>query len=82
MLILCLMSDEGTMRYGQIRQSVLGITNTMLAKSLTQMEEDGLINRVQYNEMPLRVEYSLTKKANSLLPILLELKAWGEKNLR
>lgn len=70
------------MRYGQIRQSVLGITNTMLAKSLTQMEEDGLINRVQYNEMPLRVEYSLTKKANSLLPILLELKAWGEKNLR
>lgn len=72
------MSDEGTMRYGQICQSVLGITNTMLAKSLTQMEEDGLINRVQYNEMPLRVEYSLTKKANSLLPTLLELKAWGE----
>lgn len=70
------------MHYGQIRQSVLGITNTMLAKSLTQMEEDGLINRVQYNEMPLRVEYSLTKKANSLLPILLELKAWGEENLR
>lgn len=70
------------MRYGQIYQSVLGITNTMLAKSLTQMAEDGLINRVQYNEMPLRVEYSLTKKANSLLPILLELKAWGEKNLR
>lgn len=66
------------MRYGQICQSVLGITNTMLAKSLTQMEEDGLINRVQYNEMPLRVEYSLTKKANSLLPTLLELKAWGE----
>ena len=76
------MSDEGTMRYGQIYQSVLGITNTMLAKSLTQMAEDGLINRVQYNEMPLRVEYSLTKKANSFLPILLELKAWGEKNLR
>lgn len=70
------------MRYGQICQSVLGITNTMLAKSLTQMEEDGLINRVQYNEMPLRVEYSLTKKANSLLPTLLELKAWGEQNLR
>lgn len=70
------------MRYGQIRQSVLGITNTMIAKPLTQMAEDGLINRVQYNEMPLRVEYSLTKKANSLLPILLELKAWGEKNLR
>lgn len=70
------------MRYGQIRQSVLGITNTMLAKSLTQMAEDGLINRVQYNEMPLRVEYSLTKKANSFLPILLELKVWGEKNLR
>ena len=53
----------------------------MLANSLKEMEETGLVDRRQYNEMPVRVEYSLTKKAESIVPILLELKKWGEENL-
>ena len=53
----------------------------MLAQSLKEMEEDGLIERRQYREMPVRVEYSLTEKAHSMIPILLELKHWGEKHL-
>ncbi|MGI5989571.1 MAG: winged helix-turn-helix transcriptional regulator [Lachnospiraceae bacterium] len=81
-LILCAMKDRGTMRYGQIRKTIVGITNTMLAQSLREMEEDGLVLRRQYDEMPVRVEYSLTDKAKSLLPILMELKAWGEKNIQ
>lgn len=80
-LILCAMHKEGDMRYGQLRRAIVGITNTMLAQSLREMEEDGLILRRQYDEMPVRVEYSLTEKACSMLPILLELKKWGEKNL-
>lgn len=79
-LILCAMENRGPMRYGEIRRTIVGITNTMLAQSLKEMEADGLVRRQQYDEMPVRVEYSLTEKAKSLIPILMELKAWGEKN--
>ena len=50
-------------------------------RRVEEMEEDGLIERKQYREMPVRVEYSLTEKAHSMIPILLELKHWGEKHL-
>ena len=81
-LLLCVIDDKGVMRYGELRRAVYGITNTMLAQSLKEMEEDGLIERRQYREMPVRVEYSLTEKAHSMIPILLELKHWGEKHLK
>ena len=80
-LLLCVIDDKGVMRYGELRRAVYGITNTMLAQSLKEMEEDGLIERKQYREMPVRVEYSLTEKAHSMIPIQLELKHWGEKHL-
>ena len=80
-LLLCVIDDKGVMRYGELRRAVYGITNTMLAQSLKEMEEDGLIERKQYREMPVRVEYSLTEKAHSMITILLELKHWGEKHL-
>ena len=80
-LLLCVIDDKGVMRYGELRRAVYGITNTMLAQSLKEMDEDGLIERRQYREMPVRVEYSLTEKAHSMIPILLELKHWGEKHL-
>mgnify|MGYP000166987938 CR=1 FL=1 len=62
-LLLCVIDDKGVMRYGELRRAVYGITNTMLAQSLKEMEEDGLIERKQYREMPVRVEYSLTEKS-------------------
>ena len=80
-MILCVMDKEGTIRYGELKRRVFGITNTMLANSLKEMEEAGLVERHQYNEMPVRVEYSITPKAQSIVPILLELKRWGEENL-
>ncbi len=80
-LILCAISSRTSMRYGEIRRTIVGITNTMLAQSLREMEEDGLVLREQYDEMPVRVVYSLTGKARSLLPILFELRDWGLKNM-
>lgn len=80
-LILCAMSETGSIRYGQLRRMIHGITNTMLANSLKEMEADGLVVRRQFDEMPVRVEYSLAPKAQTLIPILLELKDWGEANL-
>lgn len=80
-MILCVIDKEGTVRYGDLSRRVFGITNTMLANSLKEMEADGLVERKQYMEMPVRVEYSLTQKAESIIPILLQLKRWGEENL-
>ena len=79
-MILCVINNMETVRYGDLKRSIYGITNTMLANSLKEMVEDGLVIRTQYDEMPVRVEYSLTEKAKSLIPILLELKHWGEEN--
>ena len=80
-LILCLIDKKEVVRYGELRRGIFGITNTMLATSLKEMETDDLVLRTQYDEMPVRVEYRLTDKAKSIIPILLELKKWGEENL-
>ena len=80
-LILCSIDAKGTGRFGEMRRTIYGITNTMLASSLKEMEADGLVERHLYDEMPVRVEYTLTDKAKTLIPILLELKRWGEANL-
>ena len=80
-MILCVIDYNEVVRYGQLRRAVHGITNTMLANSLKELEADGLVERKQYDEMPVRVEYNLTPIAKSLIPILLKLKKWGEENL-
>ena len=80
-MILCVIDNKEVVRYGELTRAIHGITNTMLANSLKELEADGLVQRKQYDEMPVRVEYNLTKKAKSLIPILLEMKKWGEDNL-
>lgn len=80
-MILCVIDKDEVVRYGELRRAVYGITNTMLAQSLKEMESDGMVIRKQYDEMPVRVEYTLSEKAKSLIPILLELKKWGENNI-
>ena len=80
-MILCVIDNNEVVRYGELSRAIEGITNTMLSNSLKELESDGFVVRKQYDEMPVRVEYSLSKKAKSLIPILLELKKWGEENL-
>ncbi len=80
-LLLVALSQSEELRYGELRKLVFGITNTMLASSLKELEADGLVERHQYDEMPVRVEYCLTPRARTLIPILMELKDWGEAHL-
>ena len=80
-MILCVIDKNEVVRYGELNRSIHGITNTMLANSLKELEADDLVERKQYDEMPVRVEYSLSEKAETLIPILLELKKWGESNI-
>lgn len=78
--ILCVLSDGKPHRYGNIRKRLGNVTNTMLAKSLQELEFKGIINRVQYNEIPPRVEYSLTDKGDSLIPIVVDMAKWTVEN--
>lgn len=77
--ILALMVRLDYVRFNEMKRRLFGITNTMLTNSLKELEVDKLIERTQYNEMPLRVEYSLTEKGKSILPVLLELSKWWKQ---
>jgi len=80
--ILWELSRSKNMRFNKLKQNISGITNTMLTNSLQEMRNDNLVERVQYNEMPLRVEYSLTETGKGLFPILLELTKWGMRQMQ
>jgi DNA-binding HxlR family transcriptional regulator len=69
----------GTTRYNDLKRKIRGITNTMLASSLRELEEAGLVSRAQYTEMPVRVEYTLTGACEDLVPTLLNFAVWGKK---
>ena len=77
--ILCALYQDGTTRYNSLRRKLKGITNTMLASSLRDLENAGLICRKQYAEMPVRVEYRLADACDDLMPILEKLAGWGAK---
>ncbi len=75
--IICTLFVDGTQRYNDILKKTKGITNTMLATSLKELESDGIVNRIQYAEIPPRVEYSLTDHGRELWPILHRLVHWA-----
>jgi DNA-binding HxlR family transcriptional regulator len=66
------------MRFSEMRRSMAGITERMLARQLRELEADGVVHRTVYREVPPRVEYRLTDQGLGLVPILNELRDWGE----
>ena len=70
------------MRFGELKKILKPITNTALTNALKDLEADELVQRIQYNEMPLRVEYSLTETGKSLMPVLVAIRDWGSDYLR
>lgn len=84
--ILCTLKLNGPTRYNELMRKIEGITNTMLASSLKELENDGLVKRKQYLEVPIRVEYSLTENSQYLFPAFDELykfsKAMMNKNCK
>ncbi|MDJ0387199.1 helix-turn-helix domain-containing protein [Roseomonas sp. E05] len=71
----------GTLRFNEIRRQIPGVTQRMLTNQLRELEEDGLIERRVYAQVPPKVEYSLSPLGRSIEPILLALKDWGDANL-
>ena len=68
----------GTKRFGELKKSVGNVSQKVLTAQLRAMEENGLVHREVYAEVPPRVEYSLTELGQSLKPILDAMWAWGE----
>ena len=66
-------------RFGELKRSVKGITQSMLTQQLRELEEDGLISRKIYAEIPPRVEYTLTEFGLTLGPIMQSMATWGEE---
>ena len=71
------MCIKSPIRFGELRKNIDGITNTMLTSSLRELEKDGLVSRIQFNEIPPHVEYSLTDKGTALLPVFYAMTKWG-----
>lgn len=66
-------------RFGELKRSVKGITQSMLTSQLRELEDDGIISRKIYAEIPPRVEYTLTEFGLTLSPIMLSMAKWGEE---
>ncbi|WP_125764161.1 winged helix-turn-helix transcriptional regulator [Companilactobacillus hulinensis] len=79
-IILCHLKHQ-TMRTGELRRAIPNITQKMLTQQLRELEDDGIVDRKVYNQIPPKVEYSLTEYGDSLNRILEELCLWGEDNI-
>lgn len=69
----------GTKRFGELKKSLTGVSQKVLTSQLREMEENGLVEREAYPEVPPRVEYSLTPLGRSLQPIMDAMRVWGEQ---
>ena len=79
-LMIYILMKEGTLRYGELKKHLPKITHKMLSSQLKELEKMQLILRKVYNQIPPKVEYSLTKKGKTLLPIIDQMCEWGYNN--
>lgn len=70
---------QGTLRFGELRRSIPGITQHMLTTQLRDLEAHGLVTRTIYPEVPPRVEYELTPSARDLSTVFREIRAWSDR---
>ncbi len=80
MIILYTLMEFQIVRFNEMQKYIGGITYKTLSSTLKQLEADGLVNRKEYPQIPPKVEYSLTEKGKSLIPILDQMCDWGEKS--
>ena len=72
----------GILRYGELRKTVTGVTPKMLTQALRELEDDGLLTRKVYVEVPPKVEYELTETGRELLPFLSLLRDWAKQQMQ
>ena len=80
--IIWLLLKNGTMRFNELEKSINGITQKMLSQQLKSLETENIINRTSYPVVPPKVEYTLTKKGQSLFQMLQGIMEWSKTNLK
>ncbi|WP_434748482.1 winged helix-turn-helix transcriptional regulator [Paenibacillus amylolyticus] len=80
MIILYLLAAKQPVRFNEMQRQIGAITYKVLSAQLKELEADGLVTRKEFPQIPPKVEYSLTSKAQTLLPVLEQLCEWGENN--
>ena len=81
MLVLFTLESNNNQRFKELQRNIPDISQKMLTTTLKMLEADGLILRVAFSEIPPRVEYSLTEKGESLLPLINNLISWASDNM-
>lgn len=76
--IICVLAARETLRYSEIRKEMFNITDAVLAATLKDLITNGIVDRRSYDEIPPRVEYSLTDKGRSVVPILQSICQWAD----
>ena len=79
--IIFMRLSHGVNRFGILSRSIDGISKNMLTRELRELESHKIISRKIFPEIPPRVEYSITKKGKTLLPVFEKLGEWGKNNL-
>ncbi|MDQ0298445.1 DNA-binding HxlR family transcriptional regulator [Salibacterium salarium] len=79
-IILLHLLQEGTKRFNELKRKMPGITQKMLTKQLRELEEEDIIERTVYPQVPPKVEYSITEYGRGLEPILEAMHEWGTKH--
>ena len=79
--ILFYIALKDVSHFGQLRRCIGNISESTLSKQLKELVEDGFLARTDFGEVPPRVEYVLTPRGESFVPILLAMKQWGETEL-
>jgi len=80
MHVLYALMEFGVVRFGEMKRYIGEISFFMLNRTLKELEADNLIKRKEYDQLPLKVEYSLTETGKSLIPLLDKMCDWGEKH--
>lgn len=80
MFLLYALMGYGVVRFNELKRYIPGISYKTLSSTLKELEADGLVHREEYPQIPPKVEYSLTDKGKSLIPILDAMCDWGEQN--
>src|SRR5215467_4999894 len=79
MLLLCALYDSKT-RTGQLKRKVQGISQKMLTQTLRELQQNGIVKRISYPEVPPRVEYELTELGYSLAELVVKMERWIVKH--
>ena len=82
LLVILVLSENEPIRYNELGRKIPDISSRVLSNTLRILEADGLIKRQFYQEVPPRVEYSLTETGRSLVPIIIKLTEWAQNNMK